>query len=642
MADTRQIVSWSLERKCPFRNGTDWFLPTETWNQLADLQTLAESYADNRVFDGICVTGWTIGNDSSDNYFDIPTSGFRIEEKFGQFGGLDVVHKACGNCEANVDRKLDTRIAGCFGNMDIWPDSEELEQQLWQIIQDRNLEDQLRAAFPVTTPLWYGFWVHSPLRRLQAEFLHELLDAACDYDDPRDSDVVHFLNALRAAIDWELPVHVALAPLGHTDFGWYTVFPHCPRCKANAPVGRWQEQFSSEPYECQVCGNVFNPNEHHSSEEYDFDSDSTSLEKQLGENGFEEFKRGFLLHRGCTQQQVEQIVDNENHGPVLRQIAQIRRQRTETLAKLRTSRRTNDRPEQLPRHLRVVLSDDVDLELVLVPAGEFLMGSAESEERPDESPQHRVRIDRPIYLGRFPVTEAQWNAVIGSTSFSSDMADLPVDQVSWLDCQQFCEQLCRRLGKVFRLPSEAEWEYACRAGTTTKYAFGDTLNSDQANFTPYASMVDSIPTGELQMMHELEKRAESQLEERSKRNRRPTPVGSYPPNAWGIYDMHGNVDEWCDDVFHATYEGAPTDGSPWLEGEDKEPSRVTRGGWCCGTEFVCTSTSRNGRLADAGSRSKSETDNDQDDGDETADDSFMAALSEMFYMPIGFRVVCEV
>src|SRR5262249_40758642 len=151
----------------------------------------------------------------------------------------------------------------CFGYLDVWPDSEELDRQLWDIIRERDLEQRLRSVFQVTTPLWYGFWINSPLRRGQAQFLPELLGAACHPNDPQDERVRHFLNALEAAVRWELPVHVALAPLGHTDLGWYTVFPHCPRCKANAPVGRWQETYTAELHQCRACGHTFNPNEHH-------------------------------------------------------------------------------------------------------------------------------------------------------------------------------------------------------------------------------------------------------------------------------------------------------------------------------------------------------------------------------------------
>ena len=308
MADTRQVVSWALERKCCFRNGENWVLPGQTFEQLADLRTVVRAESDQRVVDGFCITSYSMERDNTGKHFQIPHDGFRIEERLGKYGGLSEAIQVCHACEANVEKELDTKVAGCFGYLDIWPDSPELEEQLWGIIRERNLEGPLQATFQVTTPLWYGFWMKSPLMRLEAEFLHELLDATCDDDDPADKDVRHFLKALKAAIDRELPLHVSLAPLGHTDMGWYTVFPHCPRCKANADVGRWKEEFSSEPYECKVCGHIFNPNEHHSSERDDMDWSADSLEKQLGEGEFAQLTRRYLLHQGCSEEQADEVI----------------------------------------------------------------------------------------------------------------------------------------------------------------------------------------------------------------------------------------------------------------------------------------------------------------------------------------------
>jgi formylglycine-generating enzyme required for sulfatase activity len=633
MADTRQIVSWALERQCPYRSGDQWFLPDRTYTQLADLRTVATAEGDGRVVGGICVTSWTTERDNAGKAHDIPCSGFRVEGRLGPVGGLAAALATCRACEANARTELGIDVAGCFGHLDVWPGSEDLDRQLWGIIEQRNLEQRLRSAFPVTTPLWYGFWINSPLRRVQAEFLHELLGAACDPDDPQDKDIRHFLKALEAAVRWELPVHVTLAPLGHTDFGMYTVFPHCPRCKANAPVGRWQESYPTEPHQCRACGHTFIPDEHHSSERYDVDWDAHSLAKQLGEAGYGQFVRAFLLHRGCSPEQVEEVIDNKNNGPLLRRIKAVRQRRDATLRRLRQA----TAPQPGGKHadtLSVALADDIDLEFVLVPAGEFRMGSPDAEQSPAEAPQHLVRIPRPFYIGRFPVTQAQWTAVTGKNP-SKHRGDprLPVDQVSWFDCQEFCERLCQLHGRVFRLPSEAEWEYACRAGTTTRYAFGDTLSPGQVNFTPYAAQFGPPPADEDAFVRGMELAAEAD-EATGGRSARPTPVGSYPPNAWGLYDMHGNVDEWCEDVWHPSYAGAPADGSAWLDGEDGEPFRVVRGGWASATEFVCTSSARRQLRADAGTPDDGEPDEEDEGG-------LMASLFAMMYTPYGFRVVCE-
>jgi formylglycine-generating enzyme required for sulfatase activity len=613
MADTRQIVKWSIERKCAFRSGEKWFLPDETYEQLASLRNIASAHSDGRVVNGICVTSWTSAQDSAKNSHNIPHSGFRIDDRLKSYGGLKAVTATCQACEANAKTELGLDIGGCFGHLDIWPDSKEFDDQLWEIIHERNLEDRLRAAFPVTDPLWYGFWINSPLRRLQAEFLYELLDAACDYDEPHDEDVRHFLKALEIAVRWELPIHTSFLPLGHVDLGWYTIFPHCPRCKANAPVGRWKESFQTEPYQCQVCNYTFNPDEHHSSEQDDRDWDADSLEKQLGNEAYESFVKEFLICRGCSPDQADDVIFNKNNGPLIWRIKQMRKRRNGTFIRLKKEKTATELTKPPPAKLSVPIASGIELVFVLIPAGEFLMGASNDEEYSSETPQHLVQIARPFYMGRFPVTQGQWTAVMGKNpSKYRNSRDLPFDQASWFGAQEFCDNLCRQHGLYFRLPTEAEWEYACRAGTTTTYAFGNTLLETQANFTPSTNLtLSSSNTSKLR------------------------PAGSYSPNAWGLYDMHGNVDEWCEDAWHPNYNGAPSDGSAWLDGEDKQPFRVMRGGWASGTEFVCTSSARRQLRADAGLRESSSEESERED------DGFVQSIFDMFYMPYGFRVVCE-
>lgn len=375
---------------------------------------------------------------------------------------------------------------------------------------------------------------------------------------------------------------------------------------------------------------MFNPDEHHSSERDDHDWDADRLERLLGEAGHEQFVRSFLLHRGCTPEQVDEVIDNGNNGPLLRRIRAVRLRRDTTLQRLRQETTTG--VAHAPT-ASIRLADGLDMEFALVPAGEFRMGSPPADDNRTESPQHLVRIPGPFYIGRYPVTQTEWTAVMGKNP-SKHRGDprLPVDQVSWFDCQEFCERLCQIHGRVFRLPSEAEWEYACRAGTKTKYAFGDTLSTSQANFTPYAAQFGPLPADEDAFVREMETAAGAK-EAEGGRTAKPTPVGSYPPNPWGIYDLHGNVDEWCEDVWHPNYRGAPADGSAWLDGEDRDPFRVMRGGWPSATESVCTSSSRRQLRADAGSRGG--------EGDEGEEDCVMASLFEMMYTPYGFRIVYE-
>jgi len=189
----------------------------------------------------------------------------------------------------------------------------------------------------------------------------------------------------------------------------------------------------------------------------------------------------------------------------------------------------------------------VSLERVYIPGG--TMGSSEySHEKP-----HQVTI-KPFYLGKYPITQAQWQAVMGKNHSYFKGEKRPVENVSWNDAVNFCETLSVLTGETYRLPSEAEWEYACRAGTTTPFYFGETITSDLVNYD------GNYPYG---------------LGPKGRYREETTEVGQFPPNAFGLYDMHGNVYEWCADTYHDNYQGAPTDGSVWEKG-GKE--RVLRGG----------------------------------------------------------------
>ena len=222
------------------------------------------------------------------------------------------------------------------------------------------------------------------------------------------------------------------------------------------------------------------------------------------------------------------------------------------------------------------LGNDCWLKMLEIPGETFLMGSPETEpNRSDnESPQHEVTVSS-FFMAEFPVTQAQWREIASlrpvkrwlnpdPSYFKGDL--LPVEQVSWDDAIEFCARLRRLTKKNYRLPSEAEWEYACRAGTTTPYYFGENLDQSLANY-------------------------ESEVG-------RTTPLGSYPPNAFGLQDMHGNVWEWCDDGWHDNHENAPTDGSSWNENHSQSVLRIHRGGSWYIDLRVCRSAARSWVNAD--------------------------------------------
>jgi formylglycine-generating enzyme required for sulfatase activity len=210
------------------------------------------------------------------------------------------------------------------------------------------------------------------------------------------------------------------------------------------------------------------------------------------------------------------------------------------------------------KEMKEDLGQGVSLEMVLIPAGKFVMGSPKSEEdRDDEETQHEVTLTKPFYMGKYAVTQEQWEAVMGNNPSRDKGPKLPVTNVSWNDCQEFIKKLNENTKGDYRLPTEAEWEYACRAGTTTAYSFG-------ANITPQDANYDDSNIGE------------------------PVAVGSYKPNAFGLYDMHGNVCEWCEDWYGDHPAGAVTDPKGRATGE----CRVLRGGSFGGDESLARSSFR--------------------------------------------------
>ncbi|MDB9391060.1 SUMF1/EgtB/PvdO family nonheme iron enzyme [Microcystis aeruginosa] len=223
------------------------------------------------------------------------------------------------------------------------------------------------------------------------------------------------------------------------------------------------------------------------------------------------------------------------------------------------------------------LGNGITLEMVAIPGGTFTMGTEDEEiERlvkkfnwdgfRSERPQHRVTVSS-FYMGRYPITQAQWRAIAATAKIDIDLEtnpsrfigdELPVERVNWYEATEFCKRLSRETKREYRLPSEAEWEYACRAGTTTPFYFGETITGELANYNAGYTYAG---------------------EAKGEYRQQTTPVGQFPPNAFGLYDMHGNVWEWCADTWHDNYDGAPRDGSVWIKNGDDNRSPLRGGSW---------------------------------------------------------------
>jgi formylglycine-generating enzyme required for sulfatase activity len=229
----------------------------------------------------------------------------------------------------------------------------------------------------------------------------------------------------------------------------------------------------------------------------------------------------------------------------------------------------------------LAVGDALPLHMVLIPAGTFVMGSPSSESgRTDaEGPQHQVSIPK-FLMGRYPVTQAQWQAVAKLPQATLELNpepshfqgnNHPVEQVSWYEAVEFCTRLAKHTGRPYRLASEAEWEYACRAGTTTPFLFGDAITSDIANYDGNYTYGIS-PRGEYRQT--------------------TIPVDQLDnSNAFGLSDMHGNVWEWCQDHWHDNYEGVPSNGNP-LFTDEEGAARVRRSGSWYNNPKYCRSACR--------------------------------------------------
>jgi eukaryotic-like serine/threonine-protein kinase len=214
------------------------------------------------------------------------------------------------------------------------------------------------------------------------------------------------------------------------------------------------------------------------------------------------------------------------------------------------------------------IGNGISLTMVKIPAGKFRMGSPASEEKQSQETVLE------FFLGQTLVTQAQWQAVMGNnpSQFKGDGL-LPVDSVNWLDAMDFCQKLSQKTGRTYRLPSEAEWEYACRAGTTTPFAFGETITAAVVNYNgnfPYARAARGVDRKKI------------------------TPVGIFPANGFGLYDMHGNLKEWCLDEWDNNYYNASVDGSAKgdINSRDSGKSRLLRGGSWDSNAESCQSANR--------------------------------------------------
>ena len=227
------------------------------------------------------------------------------------------------------------------------------------------------------------------------------------------------------------------------------------------------------------------------------------------------------------------------------------------------------RTPQFAEHFTEVLGNGMRLDMLVIPSGSFQMGSPHNFGNPDERPQHFVTI-KSFMMSKFLITQGQWRAILGklpACRFKGDQ--LPVERVSWKEAQEFCNRLSKKAERKYDLPSETQWEYACRAGTNTRFSFGETITIHVANFNGEHTFRDE-PRGFY--FHST------------------SAGGKFPPNAFGLHDMHGNLWEWCADNWLEDYTSSPRDGSSYQNKDSRY--RVARGGSWHEPPVLCRSASR--------------------------------------------------
>ena len=236
-------------------------------------------------------------------------------------------------------------------------------------------------------------------------------------------------------------------------------------------------------------------------------------------------------------------------------------------------------------YFREDCGDGVTLDMVKIPGGSFKMGARKEEKNSfdNERPQHQGNVQE-FWMGKFAVTQLQWKKIASLSQVNIELSPdpsyfkgdrFPVEQVSWTEAKEFCDRLSYlspKTGKTYDLPTEAQWEYACRAGMTTPFHFGETITTDLANFNGNR-IYGKASKGEYR--------------------KKTSEVGSFTPNAFGLYDMHGNVWEWCLDPWHGNYDGAPTHGDVWDASNNfGSDSRLIRGGSWGNNPHYCRSAFR--------------------------------------------------
>lgn len=327
MSDTIPGVKWSLAMECPLRQDDE-----KSKRAFARARSYSSCLTGaSRTFgicEGICVNGATcgfIGNSSKTTVYYLPSDGFDVEAEFAGLGGVEGLHRLCGNCPANAALQ---GVAGCADFFQNPSGAHELDEELQRLAAELGLEAAIEEVFPATDLMWYGFWIESPLFREALQILQPLMEALLAENpapspSSRESDGLNkFVRAIERALYFDLELHVEMMPPGHVDFGWHTVFSHCPRCKVGAPVGSW-EKVAHDWISCGMCGQEYDPATTHSMETMP-PRERTNLRDMMGDERYRPFATAYLMGQGAAPQDAAAMVEQHLAPPDPRMVERRR------------------------------------------------------------------------------------------------------------------------------------------------------------------------------------------------------------------------------------------------------------------------------------------------------------------------------
>ncbi|HEX5244553.1 MAG TPA: hypothetical protein VFW23_14920, partial [Tepidisphaeraceae bacterium] len=349
MSDTFQVVEWALGYSCALRTGEAMTLPKKALAALsrARIYSRIRKEKPNEVLSDVCVTGCSFDFSLEDPNADdthFPMSGFVISQEFQKCGGAAGLEAMCGKCPANA---TPSELAGCAGHISQWPYSGEMQIFLEQAISRLGLKESHRQAFLATNPIWFGLWANSPLSDVALRVLRAILLELCEGgvralkvadEYPRRSSMMQLIAAIDLAQSRGLPLYVSMTPPGHVDFGIFTIYPHCPICKAEADLPRFKSSYPKALYTCAVCGHGYRPSETASSER---DQESEPDLRELLGNEFPAFAKAYLIANGMSGTDAEKRVLEEEEKQTVRDQKQT--ERDQELAEMERRSEANER-----------------------------------------------------------------------------------------------------------------------------------------------------------------------------------------------------------------------------------------------------------------------------------------------------------